>query len=232
MTKLLSVRGLGHTYPGAHAPALHDVNLDITRGESVAIMGASGSGKSTLLHALAGIIAPSAGHVLLDASTGPVQVDTLDDEQRAKLRREELGFVFQQGLLLSELTALENVAVALMLSGTPRREAEARAAGWLGDLGLAGLENRRLGELSGGQVQRVAIARAHVTGAQLIFADEPTGALDSATSNEVLDLLLASVAQGRTLVVVTHDPDVAARCRRVLTLRDGAVVSDVAAAAS
>ncbi|GHD07996.1 ABC transporter ATP-binding protein [Zhihengliuella salsuginis] len=230
MTNLLSVRGLGHTYPGAHAPALHSVDLEISRGESVAIMGASGSGKSTLLHALAGIIAPSAGHVLFHASTGPVQVDTLNDDERAKLRREELGFVFQQGLLLSELSALENVAVALMLSGSTRRDAEAAAAGWLADLGLAGLEDRRLGELSGGQVQRVAIARAHVTGAQLIFADEPTGALDSTTSTEVLDLLLHSVTQGRTLVVVTHDPDVAARCQRVVTLRDGSIVSDVAAA--
>lgn len=149
----------------------------------------------------------------------------------SRLRREEFGFVFQQGMLLPELTALENVALALMLNGTDRTTSEARAAEWLAALGLAGMEQRRLGELSGGQVQRVAIARAHVTGARIVFADEPTGALDSATSNEVLDVLLQSVAaNGRTLLVVTHDPNVAARCQRVVELRDGRIVADTGCA--
>jgi putative ABC transport system ATP-binding protein len=231
MTPLLSARGLTLLYPGGSRPALDGVDLDVGPGQSVAIMGASGSGKTTLLHCLAGILRPTGGSVHYASAAGPVDVGALDDDGRARLRREELGFVFQQGLLLDELTALENVAVARMLVGVPRAQAEAEAAHWLGHLGLAGLEHRRLGELSGGQAQRVANARAQVTGARLIFADEPTGALDSATSVEVLDLLLDAVAQGRTLVVVTHDADVAARCARTLVLRDGRVVSDTAAPA-
>ncbi len=232
MTPLLSARGLTMHYPGGAAPALDAVDLDIAPGTSVAVMGASGSGKTTLLHCLAGILRPTAGSVSFASGSGPVDVATLGDDDRARLRREELGFVFQQGLLLGELTALENVAVARMLAGVPRAQAEAEAAQWLAHLGLGGMEQRRLGELSGGQAQRVAIARAQVTGARLIFADEPTGALDSTTSEEVLDLLLAAVAAGRTLVVVTHDADVARRCARTVVLRDGRVVSDTALAAA
>lgn len=226
MAPILSARGLTVRYPAMPAPALDGVDLDVLPGESVAVMGASGSGKTTLLHTLAGILRPTSGTVTLTTSGGPVAVHGLDDGARARLRREELGFVFQQGLLLDELTALENVAVARMLSGVRRPDAEAEAAEWLQRFGLAGMEHRRLGELSGGQAQRVAIARAQVTGARLIFADEPTGALDSHTGAEVLDLLLSAVTQGRTLVVVTHDAGVAARTDRVVTLRDGRVVAD------
>lgn len=232
MTPVLSARDLTMHYPGGVTPALDAVDLDIQPGESVAIMGASGSGKTTLLHCLAGILRPTRGSVTFGAAAGPVRVEALDDAGRARLRREELGFVFQQGLLLNELTAVENVAVARMLSGVPRAQAEAEATQWLAHLGLAGLEQRRLGELSGGQAQRVAIARAQVTGARLIFADEPTGALDSATSVEVLDLLVGTVRQGRTLVVVTHDPDVASRCARTVVLRDGRIVQDTARTAA
>jgi putative ABC transport system ATP-binding protein len=231
MTTLLSARGLTLTYPGSTTPALDGVDLDVAAGESVAVMGASGSGKTTLLHCLAGILAPTAGDVTVATRGGPVALGTLDDAGRSRLRREDLGFVFQQGLLLDELTALENVAVARMLVGVPRAQAEAEAVQQLARLGLAGLEQRRLGQLSGGQAQRVAIARAQVNGARLLFADEPTGALDSATSAEVLDLLLASVAEGRTLVVVTHDAEVAARCARTVVLRDGRVVADTTATA-
>jgi putative ABC transport system ATP-binding protein len=230
MTTLLSARGLTLTYPGSTTPALDGVDLDVATGESVAVMGASGSGKTTLLHCLAGILAPTAGDVTVATRGGPVALGTLDDAGRSRLRREDLGFVFQQGLLLDELTALENVAVARMLVGVPRAQAEAEAVQQLARLGLAGLEQRRLGQLSGGQAQRVAIARAQVNGARLVFADEPTGALDSATSAEVLDLLLASVAEGRTLVVVTHDAEVAARCARTVVLRDGRVVADTTTA--
>ncbi|ACZ31836.1 ABC transporter related protein [Xylanimonas cellulosilytica DSM 15894] len=226
MSPLLSARGLTMVYPGSATPALDAVDLDVQPGESVAVMGASGSGKTTLLHLLAGILRPTAGTVTLTTPSGPVGVHALDDAGRSRLRREQLGFVFQQGLLLDELTAVENVAVALMLNGVPRAAATAQAQDWLAALGLAGLEDRRLGALSGGQAQRVAIARAQVTGARLLFADEPTGALDSRTGTEVLDLLLAAVTQGRTLVVVTHDADVAARCDRVVTLRDGHIVAD------
>jgi putative ABC transport system ATP-binding protein len=229
MTTLLSARGLTLTYPGSTTPALDGVDLDVATGESVAVMGASGSGKTTLLHCLAGILAPTAGDVTVATRGGPVALGTLDDAGRSRLRREDLGFVFQQGLLLDELTALENVAVARMLVGVPRAQAEAEGVQQLARLGLAGLEQRRLGQLSGGQAQRVAIARAQVNGARLVFADEPTGALDSATSAEVLDLLLASVAEGRTLVVVTHDAEVAARCARTVVLRDGRVVADTTA---
>jgi len=207
--------------------ALAGVDLDVLAGESVAVMGTSGSGKTTLLHCLAGIVAPDEGQVVLSTSSGPVRVDSLNEAGRTRLRREQLGFVFQEGLLVPELTAVENVALALMLRGEKRRAAEQEAARWLAALGLAGMEQRRIGQLSGGQAQRVAIARAQVASPRVVFADEPTGALDSTTSAEVMDLLLASVASaGRTLVVVTHDEDVAARCSRVVRLRDGAVVSD------
>ena len=148
MTTILHARDLSLSYPGAALPALDSVSLGIGAGETVAIMGASGSGKTTLLHCLAGIIRPAAGSITFASSGGPLQVETLDDGARARLRREEFGFVFQQGLLLHELTALENVAVARMLNGVPRAHAEAEAVRWLAHLGLAGMENRRLGELN------------------------------------------------------------------------------------
>lgn len=207
--------------------ALAGVDLAVTRGESVAIMGASGSGKTTLLHVLAGITSPDAGEVTFSpASGGPVEVTQKDDRERSRLRRESFGFVFQQGLLVPELTAIENIALALMINGTARKVATEHAAGWMASLGLAGMEDRRIGQLSGGQAQRVAIARAQVTGAELVFADEPTGALDSHTSNDVMDALLwSTTGQGRTLLVVTHDRAVAARCSRTVHVRDGRIVS-------
>jgi putative ABC transport system ATP-binding protein len=209
------------------AVALDGVEVHIAAGESVAIMGASGSGKTTLLHCLAGIVRPDSGAVVLNAPGGPVEVTALRESERSRLRRETFGFVFQQGLLLPELTAVENVALPLMLSGTPRATAEASAAEWLGRLGLAGLEGRRIGELSGGQAQRVAIARSQVTGAAVVFADEPTGALDSSTSAEVMAALIASTTgNGRSLVVVTHDDEVARQCARVLRLSDGRIVDE------
>jgi putative ABC transport system ATP-binding protein len=210
--------------------ALDGVDLAITAGESLAIMGASGSGKTTLLHVLAGITVPDAGRVSFSSATGPLELTTLGEQERSRLRREAFGFVFQSGLLIPELTASENVALALMLTGASRVESERQASTWLATLGLAGLDGRRIGQLSGGQAQRVAIARALVTGATLIFADEPTGALDSRTGAEVMDALLSStVGQGRTLVVVTHDPAVAARCSRTVHMRDGVLTAEVAA---
>lgn len=213
-------------------PALGGVDLVIHRGESVAIMGASGSGKTTLLHVLAGITAPNSGSVVFRAADGAaIEVTALGESARSRLRRERFGFVFQQGLLIPELTAVENVALASMINGVGRKDAVAHAASWLAALGLAGMEDRRIGELSGGQAQRVAIARAQATGAELVFADEPTGALDSRTSAEVMDALLwSTTGQGRTLVVVTHDADVAARCTRTVRVSDGRVVSSAVAA--
>lgn len=209
------------------AVALAGVDFRVDPGEAVAIMGASGSGKTTLLHCLAGIVRPDSGSVSLATPAGPLELTGLSESERSRLRREAFGFVFQQGLLLPELTAVENVALPLMLSGSPRAAAERNAASWLAALGLAGLEERRLGQLSGGQAQRVAIARAQVTGAAVVFADEPTGALDSATSAEVMAALIGSTTgRGRSLVVVTHDEDVAARCSRVLRLADGVIVDE------
>lgn len=212
--------------------ALSGVDLTVHRGEAVAIMGASGSGKTTLLHVLAGITAPDAGSVVFHPSAGgEIPVTDLGEAARSRLRRERFGFVFQQGLLIPELTAVENVALASMINGTKRKDAVPHAASWLAALGLAGMEDRRIGELSGGQAQRVAIARAQVTGAEVVFADEPTGALDSHTSAEVMDALLwSTTGQGRTLIVVTHDPEVAARCSRTVAVRDGRVVSPAVSA--
>lgn len=203
--------------------ALDHVSIAFSAGTSTAIMGASGSGKTTLLHLLAGIILPDSGAVHYAGSA----ISALSDTARSKLRREHFGFVFQQGLLIPELTAVENVALALLLNGATKHAAMDLSAQWLASLGLAGLEHRRIGELSGGQAQRVAIARAQVTGAQVVFADEPTGALDSVTSAEVMDALLSStVGRGRTLIVVTHDATVAARCQRVITVQDGRILAD------
>lgn len=212
-----------------NARALDGVSLSITRGSSTAIMGASGSGKTTLLHLLSGILLPSSGSVSFDG----LSMSSLNDKDRSRLRRDQFGFVFQQGMLIPELTAIENVALALMLQGHPKSKSLPPAAAALAQLGLAGLEERRIGELSGGQAQRVAIARAQVTGARIVFADEPTGALDSQTSSEVIAALLGStVLQGRTLIMVTHDPTVASRCERIVTLRDGRIIPDSAAGAS
>ncbi|GAA1441294.1 ABC transporter ATP-binding protein [Leifsonia poae] len=226
---VLAATGLLKSY-GA-ATALAGVDFRVAAGESVAIMGASGSGKTTLLHCLAGIIRPDAGRVSLATPHGVVDVTGLGEKERSRLRREAFGFVFQQGFLLPELTAVENVALPLMLGGATRQAAEQSAASWLAALGLAGFEARRLGQLSGGQAQRVAIARAQVTGASVVFADEPTGALDSRTSAEVMDALIASTTgRGKSLIVVTHDEDVAARCSRVLQLADGRIVDEAVTA--
>lgn len=214
------------SYGSVHA--LAGVDLQIRAGESVAVMGPSGSGKTTLLHVLSGIITPDRGEVVLSGADGVVQELTgQSEEQRARLRRERLGFVFQEGLLLPELTARENVAMPLMLRGVARGQAETTAARWLAALGLEGMEDRRPGELSGGQRQRVAIARAQAGDPDVVFADEPTGALDSDTSEAVLSSLIGStVSRGRTLVVVTHDPTVAASCSRLVRVRDGRIESD------
>lgn len=223
MTVILEASALTKSYGDTHA--LAGVDLSIEAGEAVAIMGASGSGKTTLLHVLAGILAPDAGSMLLRTGRGEIEISGLNDRARSALRRETFGFVFQQGLLIPELTALENVALPLMLRGTPRTDAEQLAARWLAELGLTGLEQRRIGQLSGGQAQRVAVARAQAIEPLVVFADEPTGALDSTTSSEVMDALIASTTgRGRTLVVVTHDEGIAARCGRVVRLRDGRIV--------
>ncbi|RBY83579.1 ABC transporter ATP-binding protein [Geodermatophilus sp. TF02-6] len=212
------------TYGGGptatHALAGVDLDLGV---EALAVMGPSGSGKTTLLHCLAGIVPPTSGSVTWRGR----DLTGLSDARRTVLRRSDFGFVFQSGQLLPELPAVENVALPLMLAGVDRRTATARAAGWLDHLGLGGLEQRRPGELSGGQGQRVAIARALVATPGVVFADEPTGALDAATSAEVMGVLVgATWTAGAALVVVTHDEDVARWCGRVLTMGDGRLVAE------
>jgi len=207
--------------------ALDGVGLIVEPGESVAIMGPSGSGKTTLLHVLAGILTPTSGSV----GWRGADLATLPDTDRTRLRRTDFGFVFQSGRLLPELPAVENAALPLMLAGVPRASAVAIARAELGRLGLGGLEERRPGELSGGQAQRVAIARALVGHPGVIFADEPTGALDQTTGQDVLSVLTAAAAaNGASLVIVTHDAGVARHCTRTVTMRDGRIVGEHVAA--
>lgn len=217
----LSARALVKRF--GETTALAGVDLDLADGESLAVMGPSGSGKSTLLHCLAGILVPDSGSVALRGRP----VHGLDERERSLLRRTSYGFVFQNGQLLPELPAVENVALPALLQGTSRREATDLATRWLASLGLAGMEGRRPGELSGGQAQRVAVARALVTQPDVVFADEPTGALDQANGHEVMRLLTeATRAVGACLVVVTHDEQVAAWCGRRVVVRDGRVVDE------
>ncbi|HEV7757899.1 MAG TPA: ABC transporter ATP-binding protein [Acidimicrobiales bacterium] len=221
---LLAARGVTRSF-GA-TPALRGADLGIAAGEIVALMGPSGSGKSTLLHCLAGILTPDAGEVWFDGD----RLDRLGDKARTELRRRRFGFVFQFGQLVPELAAVENVALPLLLEGRSRSRALAEAAPWFSRLGLDGLERRRPGELSGGEAQRVALARALVTQPDVIFADEPTGSLDSLAGELVMDLLVDTAReQQATVLVVTHEPRVAAYADREVVVRDGRVLARVAA---
>jgi len=203
-------------------PALRGASLEVAAGEIVAVMGPSGSGKSTLLHCLAGILIPDRGEVWF----GGRRLDSLGEAERSGLRRERFGFVFQSGQLVPELTAGENVALPLLLGGVRRPAALEEARTWFERLDLQGLEDRRSGELSGGQAQRVALARALVGRPQVVFADEPTGSLDSLSGEHVMELLVAaSREQGTTVVLVTHDARVAAYAEREVVVRDGTVTA-------
>jgi putative ABC transport system ATP-binding protein len=207
--------------------ALRGASVTIGGGEMLAVMGPSGSGKSTLLHCLAGILVPDSGEVTFDGR----RIDQLREPERSTLRRERFGFVFQFGQLVPELSAIENVALPLLLGGATRRSAIAQAGEWFSRLDLDGLERRRSGELSGGQAQRVALARGLVARPDVLFADEPTGALDSLSGELVMDLLAASAReQGTTVVLVTHEPRVAAYADREIIVRDGRVTSDATVA--
>ena len=211
--------GTAGTGPASvHTLALNHVDFTLREGESVAVMGPSGSGKSTLLHALAGIIRPTAGIVTFRGAN----LTVMPDAARTKLRRSAFGFVFQSGQLLPELPAVENIALPMMLGGVDYRRATDAAILWLERLGLRALAGQRPGEMSGGQMQRVAIARALCVQPAVVFADEPTGALDQTTGREVMSILMeASRANGAAVVVVTHDPNVAAFCDRTITMQDG-----------
>lgn len=201
-------------------PALRGASLTVRPSEIVAVMGPSGSGKSTLLHCLGGILTPDAGEVWFAGT----RIDDMNERERSALRRDKFGFVFQTGQLVPELTAEENVALPLLLAGTRRSGALQEARAWFDRLDLVGLEGRRSGELSGGQAQRVALARALVGRPQVVFADEPTGSLDSLSGEHVMELLVAaSREQGTTVVIVTHDARVAAYAEREIVVRDGKV---------
>jgi putative ABC transport system ATP-binding protein len=210
------VRSFGET------PALRGASVSVASGEILAVMGPSGSGKSTLLHCLAGILTPYSGEVWFAGR----RMDTEGETERSALRRDRFGFVFQFGQLVPELTAEENVALPLLLGGARRAQALAKARAWFGPLGLDGLERRRSGELSGGQAQRVALARGLVADPEVIFADEPTGSLDSLTGEHVMNLLVAAAREhGTTVILVTHEPRVAAYADREVVVRDGKVNS-------
>jgi putative ABC transport system ATP-binding protein len=199
-------------------PALAGAGLEVDHGEIVAVMGPSGSGKSTLLHCAAGIIQPDAGRVTFDGR----DVTAMSDAERSALRRREFGFVFQFGQLVPELPCVENVALPLRLEGVRRREAERRALDWLERLEVAGVARQRPGEVSGGEGQRVAVARALVGEPRVLFADEPTGALDSLNGERVMTALVTAAREaGTAVVLVTHEPRVAAYSDREVVVRDG-----------
>jgi putative ABC transport system ATP-binding protein len=204
--------------------ALRGATFAAAAGEIVAIMGPSGSGKSTLLHCLAGILVPGSGEVWFDGH----RIDLLPETPRSALRRDRFGFVFQFGQLVPELTVEENVALPLLLGGERRAAALRSAREWLGRLDLDGLGERRSGELSGGQAQRIALARGLVAGPRVLFADEPTGSLDSFTGEQVMNLMVGVAReQGTTVVLVTHEPRVAAYADREVIVRDGRIAVPV-----
>ncbi|MFI6060273.1 ABC transporter ATP-binding protein [Streptomyces sp. NPDC051286] len=222
-TPLLTATGLRKSY--GKAEALRGASVDLHAGEILAVTGASGSGKSTLLHCLAGIVRPDKGSV----SYGQERLDLLSEARLGELRRTDFGVVFQFGQLIPELTAVDNVALPLLLAGTSRAAALTRAGEWLERFGVRGQAELRPGELSGGQGQRVALARALVTGPKVVFADEPTGALDSLAGEQVMTALVHAAREaGIAVLLITHDAQIAAYADREVWLRDGALHADAA----
>ncbi|MEX1248509.1 MAG: ABC transporter ATP-binding protein [Anaerolineales bacterium] len=218
-TNLSKVYGTG---PVA-VTALNNVSLEINPGEFVAVMGPSGCGKSTLLHLLGGLDRPSKGHVTIDGR----KLTDLNDNQLTELRRRKIGFVFQFFNLIPVLDAVENAALPTTLDGAPQSQARKKASEWLGKVGLAGRQHHRPDQLSGGEQQRVAIARALTTDPALLLADEPTGNLDTRSSDEIAGLLRQVANEwGRAVVVVTHDPRIAAHADRIIFLKDGSIVDE------
>ncbi|GAA4021389.1 ABC transporter ATP-binding protein [Streptomyces plumbiresistens] len=215
---LLAARDLVKAHGSTEA--LRGASVDLRAGEILAVTGASGSGKSTLLHCLAGIVRPDGGSV----TYGGVRLDRLPEKRLSELRRTEFGVVFQFGQLIPELTALDNVALPLLLAGASREDAHERAGEWLERLGVRGQAELRPGGMSGGQAQRTSLARALVTGPKVVFADEPTGALDSLASEQVMTALVHTAREsGTAVLLITHDAQVAAYADREVRLSDGTV---------
>ena len=219
MEPLVRSRGLGKSFAlaGHDVPVLRDLDFDVERGDLVAITGASGSGKSTLLHILGGLDRASEGSYRFAGR----EMSALDDDERSRLRASHIGFVFQSFHLLPQLSLIENAALPFLYAPRAVEDARERAAAALERVGLSHRLQHRPAELSGGEMQRAAIARAIVVDPELLLADEPTGNLDSATGAQILDVLESLNASGTTLILVTHDADVARRARRCVTLRDG-----------
>jgi lipoprotein-releasing system ATP-binding protein len=219
---ILQSKGLQKTYAGLDVAVLNGIDLDVQAGEQVAIVGTSGSGKSTLLHLLGGLDAPTAGEVSILGRP----LEGMNETKRGELRNHSLGFVYQFHHLLPEFTALENVAMPLLIRRTPREEAMASAAEVLKKVGLGHRNEHMPGELSGGERQRAAVARALVTKPQCVLADEPTGNLDRHTAHAIFDLLLEmNQSQGVALVVVTHDLELSAKLKRQYKLVDGKLLA-------
>ena len=220
---MLELRDITKSFPQQRV--LEGISLTVSDGESVAIMGPSGSGKSTLLHCMSGVLVPDQGEVLFDGH----DVAAMSDAERSRLRLEHFGFIFQDGQLLPELTATENVALPQIMRGVSRSQAHDEAIDMLTRLGLGAYVDRYPGQLSGGQGQRVAIARALAGPPSVVFADEPTAALDQATGHEVMQQIVAVCQKfGVALVVVTHDPKIADWCSCRVEIRDGLIHSEVA----
>ena len=228
MRPVIAVRDLVKTYGSGDATvhALRGVSITIDRGDHVAIMGASGSGKSTLMHILGCLDAPTSGGYLLDG----FDVSRLDENALSIVRNRKIGFVFQSFNLVPRTSVQANVELPMIYARTPKAERKDRAAAALASVGLADRAHHLPNQLSGGQQQRAAIARAIVTDPALLLADEPTGALDSVSTREVLGVFDRLSEQGHTVVVITHEDDVAAHARRVIRLRDGLVIDDAATA--
>ncbi|MEV0476450.1 ABC transporter ATP-binding protein [Streptomyces prunicolor] len=217
---LLAARDLAKTH--GRTRALSGASAELRAGEILAVTGTSGSGKSTLLHCLAGIVRPDEGTVTYAGE----RLDELSEKRLSELRRTEFGVVFQFGQLIPELTALDNVALPLLLAGASRTDARATAGEWLERFGVRGQGESRPGELSGGQSQRVALARALVTAPRIVFADEPTGALDSLASEQVMTALVGTAREsGTAVLLITHDAQVAAYADREIRLTDGTVAT-------
>ena len=212
------VRGVRHSF--GQTEALRGIDLDVGRGEVLAVTGPSGSGKSTLLHVMAGVFPPDEGSIEYEGA----DIAELDEAERSELRLRAFGFVFQFGQLLSDLSAVDNVTIPLLLAGWPRKRALAKARDALEELNVADHRDKRPGELSGGQAQRVAVARALVAEPAVLFADEPTGSLDTLAAEKTMDSLLDLVrSRGTTMAIVTHDPRIASYADREAIVRDGAV---------